>query len=142
GSVYQEDCAKFRPGFRIGYERQGELESILAFDDYMLNNDRKACNPNLLIRGDYLYLIDHSLCFPHLASPGVSEPWNEFLPEASIRMHCIYPNLKRQDPNFQAFSNFIIHELKDADLHVVLSLVPDSWQRSVTHSTLGKSSER
>ena len=95
GSVYQEDCARFHPSRRLDYEGQCGLESILASDDYVLNNDRQASNPNLLLRGDNLYLIDHSLCFPHLASPGVWEPWNEFLPETSIRSHCTYPSILR-----------------------------------------------
>ena len=132
GSVYQEDCARFHPGRRLDYEGQCELESILAFDDYVLNNDRQASNPNLLIRGDNLYLIDHSLCFPHLVSPGVREPWNEFLPESSIRSHCTYASLKLKEPAFQVFSDFIANELKDADIHLILSLVPDRWQRPET----------
>ena len=129
GSVYQEDCAKFSPGMRMAKERQGELESILAFDDYVLNNDRKASNPNLLIRGDNLFLIDHSLCFPHLASPAIQEPWREFLPDESIREHCIYQSLRQLKPDFEVFSTFVARELTDADIRVVLSLVPEGWQR-------------
>lgn len=141
GSVYHEDFAKFRPGMTMAKERQSELESILAFDDYMLNNDRKAENVNLLIRGDNLLLIDHSLCFPHLNSPDVHEPWKEFLPDDSVRSHCIYPSLRQNDPDFGLFSNFVRNELTDADIRVVMSLVPEGWQRSEGGSTRVDSQE-
>ena len=141
GSVYQEDCAKFSPGLRIDNERQSELESVLAFDDYMLNNDRQASNPNLLVRGDNVYLIDHSLCFPHLNSPDVRDPWREFLPENSIRSHCTYPSLRQKGPDFQAFASFLTNEITDADIRHILNMVPDGWQRPEIGSTPGGEGE-
>jgi len=141
GSVYQEDCAKFSPGLRIGDERQSELESILAFDDYMLNNDRQASNPNLLIRGDSIYLIDHSLRFPHLGSPEVRDPWGQLFPEESIRSHCTYPSLRQKGPDFQAFASFLTNEITDAEIRHIVNMVPDGWQRPEIGSIPGGEGE-
>jgi hypothetical protein len=105
------------------------LEGVLAFDAYVLNNDRKASNPNLLVRGDSIVLIDHSLGFPHIASTGVADPWKEWLPDQSVREHCTYSHLKGSKPGFEAFINFLNDELTDDDCRRIVDLVPDSWQR-------------
>jgi hypothetical protein len=106
-----------------------KLEGVLAFDAYVLNDDRKESNPNLIVRGDSVVLIDHSLGFPHIASPAAADPWNEWLPDESVREHCTYPQLRETDPRFEAFVSFLNDELTDDDCRAVLDLVPDAWQR-------------
>jgi hypothetical protein len=74
GSVYQEDCSNFLPEMRMGDAGRLGLESVLALDAFVLNPDRTAAKPNLIFRGETVYLIDHALCFPHLGSLHVGEP--------------------------------------------------------------------
>jgi hypothetical protein len=129
GSKYLEDHANYVPALAVGSVGRMKLEGVLAFDAYVLNNDRKVSNPNLLVRGDSVVLIDHSLGFPHIASPGVADPWNQWLPDESVREHCTYSQLRGNDPRFEAFINFLNDELTDDDCRAILDLVPDSWQR-------------
>lgn len=129
GSTYLEDHAKYVASLAVGSVGKLRLESVMAFDAYVLNNDRKAANPNLIVRGDSVVLIDHSLSFPHLNSPGVAEPWTNWLPDANVQDHCTYGSLKGTVPKFEAFVNFVNDELTDDDCREILDLVPESWQR-------------
>jgi hypothetical protein len=129
GSKYLEDHANYIPALPMGSVGRMRLEGVLAFDAYVLNNDRKASNPNLIVRGDSIVLIDHSLGFPHIASPGIAAPWNEWLPDESVREHCTYSHLRGNGPTFEAFIDFVNDELTDDDCRTIIDLVPDAWQR-------------
>jgi HipA-like kinase len=49
---------------------------IFAFDAWIQNPDRRMDNPNCLIRGDQLRIIDHELAFSHgLILGGWTPPW-------------------------------------------------------------------
>ena len=48
---------------------------IFAFDALIQNPDRRAANPNCLIRGDHLRIIDHELAFSHGLVLGWIPPW-------------------------------------------------------------------
>ena len=74
-------------------------------------------------------LIDHSLGFPHIASPQVADPWKQWLPDDNVREHCTYSHLRGTDPRFEAFISFLSDELTNDDCRAILDLVPDAWQR-------------
>jgi hypothetical protein len=130
GSKYLEDHANYVPELQVGSVVRSRLETVMAFDAYVLNNDRKAEKPNLLVRGDRVVLIDHSLCFPHLNSPDIVKPWTEWLPDRSVQNHCAYRKLHGFDPRFESFVEFLNEELTDDDCRKIIDLVPDAWQRS------------
>lgn len=44
-------------------ERRATALSVFAFDAFVENADRLVSNPNLLVRGDEIRIIDHELCF-------------------------------------------------------------------------------
>lgn len=48
---------------------------IFAFDALIQNPDRRVDNPNCLIRGDQLRIIDHELTFSHGLVLGWTPPW-------------------------------------------------------------------
>lgn len=48
---------------RLIGERRPVALGIYVFDVFIENRDRVVSNPNLLIRGDHLRVIDHELCF-------------------------------------------------------------------------------
>jgi hypothetical protein len=129
GSIYLEDHARFVPTRSMRSLGNLSLESLLAFGAYVLNNDRKISNPNVIVRGGSIVLIDHSLAFPHNDSPGVAEPWSQWLPDESVREDCTYPALEGTSPRFEAFIRFLDEELTDDDCRLILDLVPDSWPR-------------
>jgi len=129
GSIYLEDHANYVPNLQIGTVGRMRLQAVLAFDAYLLNNDRQAAKPNLMVRGDRIVLIDHSLCFPHLKSPNVAKPWTNWLPDEAVREHCAYSQLRGTDPRFESFVEFVTDELTDDDCRAILDLVPDAWQR-------------
>jgi len=100
---------------------------ILAFDAIIQNPDRRRQNPNVLWKGDDLFIYDHEMAFSFLA--GVIDwrpPWDaqglEFL-----REHVFYDGLKGTGPNwdrltgaFEAVSNERLQEYTDA--------VPNEWK--------------
>lgn len=49
--------------------------AILTFDAIIQNADRRLENPNCLIRGDQLRIIDHELTFMHRLIIGWKPPW-------------------------------------------------------------------
>ncbi|MCB4771062.1 hypothetical protein LGR54_20845 [Ancylobacter sp. Lp-2] len=48
---------------------------IFVFDAITQNPDRRAANPNCLVRGDELRIIDHELTFSHELVLGWKPPW-------------------------------------------------------------------
>jgi hypothetical protein len=44
--------------------RKYDFENIFIFDNLILNADRRDINPNILLKGNDAYLIDHELTFP------------------------------------------------------------------------------
>lgn len=48
---------------RITGAREAAALEILAFDASIENDDRKPSNPNCLVKGDALRIIDHELAF-------------------------------------------------------------------------------
>ena len=58
-----------------------QLEGVVSFDAKVLNGDRTAQKPNLLVQGNQLLLIDHSLALPvHIPGNLTRDP-NPLLPE-------------------------------------------------------------
>jgi len=49
--------------------------SIFLFDAIAENPDRRNANPNCLVRGDALRIIDHELCFSPVPLIGWRPPW-------------------------------------------------------------------
>jgi hypothetical protein len=65
------------PSNTLTVERRRRALDIVAFDAFIENPDRRAGNPNLLVRGDEFRIIDHELAFRirQLLFPR-PEPWN------------------------------------------------------------------
>lgn len=50
--------------------------AVFAFDGIIQNPDRRDENPNCLVRGDDIRIIDHELAFTHGVILGWKAPWN------------------------------------------------------------------
>lgn len=63
-------------GSRVSESMLPSALGALVFDAVIDNADRKPSNPNCLVAGDRLHLIDHELAFPSTAGlPGWRPPW-------------------------------------------------------------------
>lgn len=73
-----EGWRRWTPDDRVIGDRRPVALATFAFDAFIENNDRLVRNPNLLVRGDRLRIIDHELSFRlrMLLLPR-PEPWRE-----------------------------------------------------------------
>ena len=71
-----------------------EIDQVFAFDNLIRNPDRNEVKPNLLVRSDEAYLIDHELGFD-IAADSLSELDDWQWKERFYRYHIFYEHLKR-----------------------------------------------
>lgn len=63
------------PNTRIKEGMFDTAAAIFVFDAIIQNFDRKADNPNCLVRGEEIRIIDHELAFAHRLVLGWRAPW-------------------------------------------------------------------
>ncbi|MCL4537069.1 MAG: hypothetical protein M1610_05710 [Nitrospirae bacterium] len=100
---------------------------IFAFDALIQNPDRKVNKPNILWKGDNLYIIDHemSLMFIYEILP-MQNPW-QITNLRFIKEHLFYGNLKGQTVNLDRFAG-ALDLLTDNVIETILVNVPEAWQ--------------
>lgn len=62
-------------GNRVSDTMMPVAAAIFVFDAIIQNPDRRAGNPNCLVRGDQMHIFDHELAFSHGLVLGWSPPW-------------------------------------------------------------------
>jgi hypothetical protein len=68
--------AAWHPGVRLRPEMVATALGIFTFDAIIQNADRRDGNPNCLVLGEHLRIIDHELAFSHrLVIVGWKPPW-------------------------------------------------------------------
>ncbi|MBI4849248.1 MAG: hypothetical protein HY808_11855 [Nitrospirae bacterium] len=100
---------------------------IFAFDALIQNPDRKVNKPNILWKGDELYIIDHemSLMFIYEIMP-MPNPW-QITDLRFIKDHLFYGNLKGQTANLDRFAG-ALELLTDNVIETILTDVPEDWR--------------
>ncbi|MBI5057138.1 MAG: hypothetical protein HZB61_11040 [Nitrospirae bacterium] len=100
---------------------------IFAFDALIQNPDRKVKKPNILWKGDDLYIIDHemSLMFIYEILP-MPTPW-QITNLNFIKDHLFYENLKGQAVNLDRFAG-ALELLTDNAMETILTNVPEDWR--------------
>ena len=102
---------------------------IFAFDALIQNPDRRVDKPNILWKGDELYIIDHEMGFSFIY---------EILPSASpwqvnklgfLKRHLFYAELKGHPINLERFAG-AIDLLTDNVLNEMVSNIPPEWQNN------------
>jgi len=63
GSLYIQGAVDYSPATPTASFEAWELKTIFAFDILIRNVDRRVNKPNLLLKDENFYLIDHELCF-------------------------------------------------------------------------------
>jgi len=101
---------------------------IFAFDALIQNPDRKVNNPNLLWKGEELFLIDHELGFSFLFQIGnANETWSlEGDAGAFLNEHVFYGELKGKEIALDRFQR-ALEAISDEDLASMVDQVPREW---------------
>ena len=109
---------------------------IFAFDALICNDDRRRDNPNILVRGDDIFAIDHEAAFAFLYLVSTRElPW-ECRNRRSLQNHVFFYQLRKQPLSIALFTQKLA-ELSDTVLEAMIQELPDSWR----HGDLGRLSD-
>jgi hypothetical protein len=105
GFAYLEDAVNFAPATDAARVTQQDAAAILWLDGLVTNPDRTAHNPNLLWRGDDLWLIDHgaALGFQYaLPAIDATTPRRPYSLREPHIFQTIVPDLAPWDASFTA----------------------------------------
>lgn len=100
---------------------------IFAFDALIQNPDRRADKPNILWKGDELFVIDHemSLMFAYVIQSNPN-PW-QISTLRFIKGHLFYNALKGQALNIDRFAG-ALELLTENTVETMLTNVPEEWR--------------
>lgn len=102
---------------------------VFAFDALIQNPDRRVNKPNILWKGDELYVIDHEMGFSFIMDIlPQSQPW-KVTELKFIKDHLFYNKLKGHDINLDRFSG-ALELLSDDILSNIMANVPEEWRSS------------
>jgi HipA-like kinase len=113
---------------RIGDHLVPQALAVLCFDAFVANDDRRETNPNLLVKGREIRIIDHETAFVHKMLIGWQQPWipGALAPLTTPGHHIFYAGLKGRAidtaPIEQSWNN-----ITDAKLHEYRGSVPQAW---------------
>jgi hypothetical protein len=113
---------------RIGDDLAAGALAVFCFDAFTVNDDGRDANPNLLIRGQDIRIIDHESAFVQRLLIGWQQPWKvgALAPLATPGHHIFYAGLKGRGTNTapieQAWSS-----ISDAKLQEYRDSVPQAW---------------
>lgn len=95
GSAQLEGFVRFDPSAASLAEvrRMIEVDSVFAFDNLIRNPDRNKLKPNLLVKSNEAYLIDHELGFD-ITAESIRELSDWQWKERFFRYHIFYDYLK------------------------------------------------
>src|ERR1022692_1768785 len=97
---------------------------------------RRIDNPNILIRGDDMFVIDHELAFAFLYLVASRAPSWECRNRRSLRNHVFFYQLRQQPTSFGLFTQRLA-ELSDTVLDAMIRDLPHQWR----HEELGRISD-
>lgn len=83
------------------YQKVAVLDSVYAFDNLIRNEDRSPFKPNMLLKKDELFLIDHEYAFSNIDFTDIN---NITLQDKYTKHHFFYKHLKRA--RMQTKSNY------------------------------------
>lgn len=107
-----------------------KVAAIFLFDGIIQNGDRRVQNPNCLVRGEDLRIIDHDLCFAHGLLFNWTAPWQtggmEALRQIGENQHVFHASLKGKTPDFSLIKNAWTG-LSDTRIDGYQSAIPPEW---------------
>lgn len=131
GSKLLRFTAAFSPSNLKPLANYDRLHHIMAYDTYILNEDRNADNPNMIVSEGLLYIIDHGFTLPFLlgddlllSMKGPDELAKE--PFGKIRSHALFALGKKNRDNFDTILGRI-EAIEDGEIEGICNTVPDEW---------------
>jgi hypothetical protein len=130
GTRYAEFSAIWEPRFApLSTHLEAQLEDVFCLDAAIVNGDRKATNPNLLILAETDFVpIDHSLALP--VHQGTLEEVLAFkgLTRNNLTDHCAWRALLNRGRRYETLFGTWRARLTRKELVGIRSEIPDSWE--------------
>jgi hypothetical protein len=126
-SRFLTDVATWPTGRPLPDSMFGPAAHVFAFDALISNDDRRYTNPNVLVRGDDIFVIDHEAAFSFLYLVGSREASWDVRDRRSLTAHAFYFQLRKQSIDFGMFMARLA-QLGDAELERIIRAVPDDWR--------------
>ncbi|WP_166415445.1 HipA family kinase [Cochlodiniinecator piscidefendens] len=129
GSTRSNQFAVWASGNPISNSLQPTAAASLVFDGIIQNPDRRIDNPNCLVKGDEIRLIDHELAFAHKMILLWSAPWVvgglQNLADGDAR-HIFFDQLSNKDIDWDGIKKSW-KDLPDARLEEYERAIPLEW---------------
>lgn len=105
-----------------------EALGIFCFDAFTVNADRQADNPNCLVRGSNVRIIDHESSFIYRMVLNWKQPWivGALMPMTTPGHHIFYSGLKDSELDFAPVET-AWRSLTDDRLNEYRDCVPAEW---------------
>jgi hypothetical protein len=126
-------AAEWMPGRNLPEAMIPSASCVFAFDALISNDDRRYNNPNVLVRGDDIFVIDHEAAFSFVYLVPPREPTWAVRNRRSLRDHVFYFQLRKQPIEFSIFAARLA-QLSSAKLEEVIQQLPNEWR----HDNLGR----
>lgn len=129
GSMRANQFSPWIGGSKISKVLLPTAAATLVFDGIIQNPDRRIGNPNCLVRGDEIRLIDHELAFAHKLLLLWRAPWVlgglQSLVEPANR-HIFWSELVGQQIDFGPITT-AWRALSDGRLREYVDIIPKEW---------------
>lgn len=116
----------FNPNFKNNFLKNYEIETLFAFDNFIINPDRGGWRnkPNLLISDEDFLLIDHeqSFSFYQTKINSAKLSYNKSFSSYDYTKHIFYNKLKKRKVNTNVFDDFD-YSLKNLNISIFKNLL-------------------
>lgn len=101
---------------------------IFVFDTFIANMDRGPQNPNCLMQGEFVSIIDHELAFLMGSILFWKSPWAMGGGDSlnAVDKHVFWTHVRKQKIDLNRMKNGLI-QIDDARLDEYLAALPDEW---------------
>jgi len=125
-------AAEWPPGRSLPDAMAASASCIFAFDALISNDDRRYNNPNVLVRGDDIFVIDHEAAFSFLYLVSTARQSWAVRDRRSLTDHVFYLELRKRPIDLGQFTARLA-ELASTKLEAMINLLPEEWR----HHRLG-----
>lgn len=124
-------------GYSLSGRTMEQAIEIFAFDMLIQNADRSPVEgdgrPNILFRGEELFLIDHELSFAFINSIGAQDPW-VLRGVGLAERHVFYSSIRKYSSDTSGLFDRFVTRIGDLGIEVVheaIAAVPEQWKNEL-----------
>lgn len=123
----------WNPGILPSEQLFQKIESIFFFDAMIQNMDRQGSNPNCLVHGDEIFIIDHEIAFTHHLMLFWKRPWEVDGLKAleAPGMHIFRELLRGREVNYGPIRDAWL-ALDDETIDGYADMIPEEWRQEAT----------